>query len=58
MFKNKKDDMSVKSMDFVMKDAANEKNKTTFTCGAFSIKGDCSKNTNKECSKELICFKK
>jgi len=58
VFKNGKDDLSVKSMDLVMKDATNEKNKTTFTCSAFSIKGDCKTQPNKECSKEVICFKK
>ena len=58
VFKNGKDDLSVKSMDLVMKDPKNEKNKTTYTCSAFTITGDCSTKTNKECSKEVICFKK
>ena len=58
VFKNGKDDLSVKSMDLVMKDPKNEKSKTTFTCSAFTITGDCSTKTNKECSKEVICFKK
>merc|ERR1711981_1555965 len=58
IFKNKKDDMSVNSLDIVMNNPKNDKEKSTFTCSAFSIKGDCSTKTNKECSKDLICFKK
>ena len=58
MFKNKKDDMSVKSLDIKMKNAQNDKEKITFTCRSFSITGDCSKLPNKECSKDLICLKK
>ena len=55
IFKNKKDDMSVNGIDIVMKNAQNEKEKTTFSCSGFTLTGDCSK---KECSKDLICFKK
>ena len=58
MFKNKKDDMSVKSLDIIMKNAQNDKEKITFTCRSFSFAGDCSKLPNKECSKDLICLKK
>ena len=58
VYKNGKDDLAVKSMDLVMKDANNEKSKTTYSCSAFTIAGDCSTKPNKECSKDVICFKK
>jgi hypothetical protein len=55
LFKNKKDDMSVKSMELVMKNSKNAQEKTTFKCSGFSVIGDCSAKTNKECSKEITC---
>jgi len=58
IFKNGKDDMSVNSIDLIMNNSKNAKEKTTFRCSGFSIKGDCGTKTNKECSKDLICFKK
>ena len=45
--------MSVKSLDFVMKNPLNEKETTTYKCNGFSVVEDCTKRPNKECVKDL-----
>ena len=50
--------MSVRSLDFVMKNPLNEKEKTTYSCNGFAITEDCSAKRTKECSKDLgSCIK-
>ena len=49
--------MSVKSLDFVMKNPLNEKETTTYKCNGFSVVEDCTTRPNKECVKDLgFCF--
>ena len=57
IIKNGKDSMTVKSLDFVMKNPLNEKETTTYKCNGFSVLEDCTKRPNKECVKDLgFCF--
>ena len=50
--------MSVRSLDFVMKNPLNEKEKTTYSCNGFSITEDCSAKRTKECIKDVgSCIK-
>ena len=53
VIKNGKDDLSVKSLDLIMKNPSNEKEKTTYSCRGFTITGDCSLKPNKQCVKSL-----
>ena len=58
LIKNGKDPLSVRSIDLVMKNPLNEKEKTTYSCNGFSIAEDCSSKSKsqKECVKDLgIC---
>ena len=47
--------MSVKKLDFVMKDPLNDTSKTTYTCSGFSVTGNCDQTKTKQCIKELVC---
>ena len=53
VIKNGKDDLSVKSLDLIMNNPTNEKEKTTYSCRGFTITGDCSLKPNKQCVKSL-----
>ena len=59
LIKDGKDDLSVRSLDFTMKNPLKEKEKTTYSCRGFSVIGDCSTKPNKQCTKDLgLCLQK
>ena len=59
LIKDGKENLEVRKLDFVMKNPLNEKEKTTYSCSGFSVVGDCKKNADKVCTKDLgTCLQK